>query len=119
MTLICRECNIEMDDDDDNPENELASHNNMFHIKLIDRCKKCMQRLYGGYHFRDRCTDKRTYATLIVHSYIDYTDINDCVNDDKNDDIDLNKTLIELKGTVKEDLKAYFRSDLKLEIINE
>ena len=101
MTYMCRECHIEMDDEDDKPGPELATHFYKFHIKLIDRCKKCMQRLYSGYQFKDRYIDKRICIILSVHSYIDYTDINNSVNDDN----DLNKTLNELKDTVKEDLK--------------
>ena len=69
-----------------------------------------MQKLYNGYHFWDRCIDKRTGNISIVHIYNDYTDINNSVNDDKNDD--LNKTLIELKDSVKEDLKDYIRTKI-------
>ena len=89
------------------------------------RCTKCMQRIYSGYHFKDRCIDKRTGPISSVHSYIDYTDIND---NDSNDNIninkvdkddDLNKVLNELKNNIKEDLKEYTRLNLKQEIINE
>ena len=78
-----------------------------------------MQKLYNGYHFRGSCIDKRTGNISTVHSYIDYTDINISVTDDKDDDDDLNKTLNELKDVITEDLKDYIRSDLKLEIKNE
>ena len=78
-----------------------------------------MQKLYNGYHLRDSCIDKRTGRMSTVHSYIDYTDINISVNDDKDDDDDLNKTLSELKDTITEDLKDYIRSDLKLETMNQ
>ena len=101
MTLMCIECQVEMDNEDDNPEHELATHYYKFHFELFDRCKKCMQRLYSGYHFKDRCIDKRTCIKLSVHSYIGYTDINNSVNDD----FDLIKISNELKETVKEDLK--------------
>ena len=44
MAFICRDCNIETDNDDDNPESELMFHYK-FHNKLIHRCKKSMQKL--------------------------------------------------------------------------
>ena len=74
MTLMCGECHIEMDDEDENPEHELATHYNKFHIKIIDRCKKYMQRLSSGYHFKDRCIDRRTCIISSQHCYFDYTD---------------------------------------------
>ena len=104
ITLTFRECQVEMDDDDDNPEHVLATHYYKFHFKLFYRCKKCMQRLYSDYHFKDRCIDKRTCIKLSVHSYFGYTDINNSVNDD----YDSNKILNELKKTVKEDLKRIY-----------
>ena len=45
MAFTGRDCNIETDNDDDNPENEVMFHYNKFHKKLINRCKKCMQKL--------------------------------------------------------------------------
>ena len=80
---------------------------------------KLLQRLYSDYHFKRKCINKRTYATLPVHSYIDYTDNKNCVNNDKDGDIDFNRTLIQLKDNMKENLKEYIRTNLKLEIINE
>ena len=117
MKLICREGNIEMEDD--NPEDELMNHYIIFHIKIIERFYKCLQKLYSGYHFKDKCTHRRTRSISSVLCYIDYTDIINSVNDDKDGDIDLYKTLNELKHNIKDDLKEYIRIDLKLEIINE
>ena len=91
MTLICRECNTEIHNDDDNPQHELTNHYDKFHIKLFDRCDKCLQRLYGGYHFKENCLNRLTYLTLPVPSYIGYTDINKSVNNNKYGDVDLNK----------------------------
>ena len=108
-----------MDDEDDNPEHELATHYNQLYIKLIDRCKKYMQRLYSGYHFKDRCIDKRIGHISLVLSYIDYTDLNNSVTGDKDDVDDLNMTLNDLKDNIKEDLKDYIGTNLKLEINNE
>ena len=48
------------------------------------------QKLYSGYHFNDKCRNRRTGIILPVHSYIDYTCINNSVKDDKDDDSDLN-----------------------------
>ena len=79
-----------MDDEDDNPDYELATHYNKFHIKLIDRCKKCMQRLCRCYHFKDRSIDKHTGHISLVHSYIDFNDIIISVTGDKDDVDDLN-----------------------------
>ena len=42
--------------DDFNPDDELMNHSIKFHIKLIERCNKCLQKLYSGYHFKDKCT---------------------------------------------------------------
>ena len=64
-----------------------------------------MQRLYNGYHFKDKGTNRRIYTTLPVHSYIDYTSIKNSVDNDKDDDDDLNKTSNELNDNIKEDLK--------------
>ena len=60
MEFICRDCNIEIYNDDDDPKEELMDPYNKFHNKLINRCMKCMQNKYNGYHFRDSCMDKRT-----------------------------------------------------------
>ena len=60
MTLICRECNIEIDNDDDNPQHELTNHYDKFHFTLFDVCNKCLQRLYNGYHFNGKCINRRT-----------------------------------------------------------
>ena len=49
---------------------------------------KCMLRKYDGYHFLDKCKVNRTGFITSVHSYIDFTDINDS---DSNDNIDNNK----------------------------
>ena len=117
MKLICREGKTEMADD--NPEDELMNHYINFHIKLIERFNKCLQKLYSGYHFRDKCAHRSTCSISSVLCYIDYTDIINSVNDDKDGDIDLYKTLNELKHNIKDDLKEYVRIDLKLEIINE
>ena len=83
--FIYRDCNIEIDNDDDDHEDELMVHYKKFHHKLNNRCRNCMQKLYNGYHFRDSCIDKRTGHKSIVHSYIDYTDISNSVSDDKDD----------------------------------
>ena len=58
MEFICRDCNIEIDNDD--PEDKLMVHYNNFHNKLINRSRKCMQKLYNGYHFWDNCIYNRT-----------------------------------------------------------
>ena len=42
IEFICRDCNIEIDNDDDDPEDELMVHSNKFHNKLINRCRKYM-----------------------------------------------------------------------------
>ena len=115
MEIVGRECNNEIDTSSGYPEHELMSHYNIFHKELMERCTKCMQRIYSGYHFKDRCIDKRTGLISSVHSYIDYTDIND---NDSNDNIDINKddkdddlykVLNQLKDNIKEDLKEYIR----------
>ena len=86
---------------------------------------KCMYKTYSCYHFFDKCKVNRTGLITSVHSYIDYTDINDS---DSNDNIDnnkdkdkddLNKDLNELKYNIIENLKDYNENDLKIEIINE
>ena len=97
-------------------------HYKIFHKSLIVRCTKCMQRIYSGYHFLDKCKDKRTNIIPSVHSYIDSTNIyksNDNIDNKDDKDDDLNKALNELKDNFKEDLKEYIRTDLKQEIINE
>ena len=98
MEFICRDCNIEIDNDDDDTKDELMVHCNKFHNELINRCRKFMQKLYNGYRFRD------------------YTDINNSVIDDKDHFDDLNKTLNDLKDSIKADLKEYIRTNLKLVI---
>ena len=128
MRVICRECNNEIDTSSGYPEHELMDHYNIFHKTLVVRCTKCMQRIYSGYHFKDRCIDNRTGLISSVHSYIDYINIydndsNDNIDinkDDKDDkNYDLNKFLNELKDNIKEDLKEYIRTKLKQEINNE
>ena len=42
MTLICRQCNIEIDDRSDHPEHELMTHYSNFHNNLIVSCMRCM-----------------------------------------------------------------------------
>ena len=122
MEIVCRECNNEIDTSSGYPEDELMSHYSFFHKKLVERCMKSMQRIYSSYHFLDKCIDKRTGLISSLHSYIDYTDIND---NDSNDNIDINKdddlnnVLNELKDKIKQDLKEYIRTNLKQEIINE
>ena len=84
LEFTCRDCNIEIDNGDDDPKVELMVHYNKFHNKLINRCRKFMQKLYNCYHFRDSCIDKRTCHISIVHSYMDYTDIIVSLIDDKD-----------------------------------
>ena len=121
MRVICRECNNKIDTSSGYPEHELMDHYNIFHKNLMERCAKCMQRLYSDYHFLDKCKVKRTNIITSVHSYIDYTNINNSNNNiDKNEDDkddDLNKALKELKDNIKEDLKQYIRTNLKQKII--
>ena len=125
MEIVCRECNNEIDTSSGYPEHKLMNHYNYFHKKLMERCMKCIQRIYSGYHFKDRCIDKRTGLISSVNSYIDYTDINDNDSNDNidinkdNKDNDLNKVLNDRKDNIKEDLKEYIRTNLKQEIINE
>ena len=65
----------------------------------------CMQRQYSGYHFRDECKDNRTGTITSVHSYIDYTDINNSDSDkDCNDNIDINKVFNELKDNLQREI---------------
>ena len=59
MRVICRECNNEIDTSSGYPEHELMNHYNIFHKNLMVGCTKCMQRIYSGSHFKDRCIDKR------------------------------------------------------------
>ena len=125
MRVICRECNNEIDTSSGYPEHELMDHYNIFHKILMVRCTKCMQKIYSGYHFMDRCINNHTGLISSTHSYIDYIDIinsNDNIDnnkDDKDDKNDLNKVLNELKDNIKEDIKKYIRDNLKQEIINE
>ena len=123
-----RECNIELgddkdDDNDNNPEDDLKIHYHKSHDKLLKRCRKCMQRLYNNFHFKDSCTDKRTGFILPTHSYIDYSDIiysdDKERDDDKDDSSDFKKTLNELKDNIKECFKEYIRTNLKIDINNE
>ena len=73
----------------------------------------------------DKCNVNRTGLITSVHSYIDYTDINDSDSDDNidnnkdKDKDDLIKVLNELKDNIIENLKDYIKKDLKTEIINE
>ena len=99
-------------------------HYNTFHKNLMVRCTKCMQRIYSGYHFKDRCIDNRTGLISPVDSYDDYINIydndsNDNIDINKDDKDDLNKVLNDLKDNIKEDLKEYIRTNLKQEIIDE
>ena len=125
MRVICRECNNEIDTSSGYPEHELMDHYNIFHKNLLVRCMKCMQRIYSGYRFMDRCINKCTGIISSTHSYIDYIHIiisNDNIDnnkDDKDDKDDLNKVLNDLKDNIKEDIKEYIRDNLKREIINE
>ena len=79
---------------------------------------KCMYKTYSGYHFFDKCKVNRTGLISSVHSYIDYTDINDNIDNNKDKD-DLNKVLNELKDNIIEDLRNYIKNELKTEIVNE
>ena len=139
---MCRECHIEIGDDDDpadddptddnhvcDPQDELNNHYLIFHNKLVNKYPKFMHRLYSGYHFNN----ERSGLILPAQCNIDYININinkSVFNDNKgkdkdkekdidDDDIDLNKTLNELKNDIKEYLKKYIRTNLKQEIINE
>ena len=124
MRVICREFNIEMDTSSGYPEHELLDHYNISHKKLIERCMKCMYYTYSGYHFFDKCKINRTGLISSVHSYIDYTDINDSDSNDifdinKDKDEDLNKVLNSLKDNIIENSKDYIKNELKTVIINE
>ena len=94
---------MELDNDNDvNQENELLNPYNKSHSKLFKRCNKYLLKLCSGYHFNDKCIRRRTSSKLPVHSYIDYTSINNSVNNDKgDDDDDLNKTSNELKDNIQ------------------
>ena len=46
MTLICRKCNIEIDDSGEHPEHELMTHYNNLHKKLLVRCMKCIKKTF-------------------------------------------------------------------------
>ena len=125
MRVICRECNNKIDTSSGYPEHALMDHYNNLHNKLIERCMKCMHRKLSGYHFLDKFKVKRAGLISSVHSYIDYTDIN---NNDSNDNFDINKDkdeddlnniLNELKYNIIENLKDYIKNELKTEIINE
>ena len=86
--MIRRECDIEIDTKSGYPEHELMDHYNNLHNRLMERCMKCLHRKYSGDHFLDKCKFNRTGLITPVHSYFDYTDINnsDSDNDDNNDD---------------------------------
>ena len=108
MEIVCRECNNEIDTSSGYPQHELMSHYNIFHKKLMERCMKCMQRIYSGYHFKDRCIDKAKVLISSVNSYFDYTNIinsNDNIDNNRDDKDDLQKVLNDLKDNIKEDLK--------------
>ena len=84
---------------------------------------KFMHRKNSGYHFLDKGKVNRTGLITSVHSYIDYTYINDSdsndnigYNKDKDKD-DLIKTSNELKYNIIENLKDYIKNDFKMEII--
>ena len=123
IRIIYRERNNKIDTNSGYPDHELMDHYIIFRKNLMVRCTKCMQRIYSGYHFLDKCKDERTNIITSVHSYIDYTNINngndniDNKKDDREDD--LNKILNELKDNIKEVLKKYIETNLKQEIINE
>ena len=123
MRVICRECNDKIDISSGYPEHELMDHYNTFHKNLMVRCTKCMQRIYSGYHFLDKCKDNLTNFITSVHRYFDYTNFNnsnDNIDNNKDDkDDDLNKVLNDLKDNIKEYLKEYIRTKLKQEINNE
>ena len=84
-----------------------------------------VKNIYSGYHFFDKCEFNRTGLISSVHSYIDYTDINDSDSNDNfdinkdRDEEDLNKVLNSLKDNIIENLKGYIKNELKTEIINE
>ena len=70
-TLICRDCNIEIDSEDDNPQHELTNHYNKFHIQLFVRCNKCLQRLYSViilliYVYTDVHTPNHLYIVILI-----------------------------------------------------
>ena len=125
MMIICRECNFEIYTRSGYPEHELMSHYNNLHNNLIERCMKCMHRKYSGYHFLDKYKVNGTGLITSVHSYFDYTDINDSdsndnINNNKDkDEEDLNKVLNSLKDNIIENLTYYIKNELKTEIINE
>ena len=116
LKMICIDCIIQTDTSSGYPEHELMNHYNSLHNKLIERCMKGRHRKYSGYDFLDKYKVNRTGLITSVHSYIDYTDINDS---DSNDNIDnnkdkvkddLNKTLSELKHNIIENLKDYIKT---------
>ena len=125
MMIICRECIIEIDISIGYPEQELMNPYNNLHNNLIERCMKCMHRKYSGDHFLDKCKVNRTGLITSVHSYIDYTDINDSdsnynINNNKDKDEEyLNKVLNSLNDKIIENLKDYIKNELKTEIINK
>ena len=96
----------------------------IFLIKKIEKCMKSKYKTYSGYHFFDNCKVNRTGLISSVHSYIDYTDVNDSDSNDnfginKDKDEDLNKVLNSLKDNIIENSKDYIKNELKTEIINE
>ena len=121
MMIICRECDIEIDASIGYPEHELMNHFN----NLYERCMKCMQKKYNGYHFLDKRKVNSTGHITSVPSYIDYTDINNIDSDDNidisedKDKDDVNKVFCELKDNIIENFKDYIKSELKTELINE
>ena len=124
MRVTCRECNNKIDTSSGYPEHD-PDHYNISRKNLMGRCMKCMYKTYSGYHFFNKCKINRTGLITSVHSYFDYTDINDS---DSNDNIDnnkdkdkddLNKVLNSLKDNIIENLKDYIKNESKAEIINE
>ena len=98
---------MKFDDSGDHPDHKLMIHYNNLHKKLVGRCKIFIQKLYSGYHFKDKFRDNRTCVIRSVNSFVDHTDINNTDNDDNigKDNDDLNKILNDLKDTIIEGLK--------------
>ena len=116
LKMICREYNIEIDTSSGYPEHELMNHYNSFHNKSIERCMECMHRKYSGYHFSDKCKVNSTGHIISVHSYTDFSDLNDNNNESENC---FNVFLFELEYNIIEELRNYIKIELKSEIINE
>ena len=93
-----------------------------YYKKLVERCKKCMYRKNSGYHFLDKRKFNRTGLITSVHSFIDYTDIDNNDSDDNidnnkdKDTDDSNKVLNELKDNIIENLKDYIKYELKQKV---